>query len=151
MNLSLETVSGAEATTGILIAGDQRFFSMEQPWNGNEAGHSCVPAGEYLLIPYYSPKHGATWCLHAPALNVYGTEPVPPGGRSYCELHSATWARQLKGCVALGLDGQPMFDPLTGKVEPAIEESRDAIAELRQILTPLSSGHTLSITRTGLV
>lgn len=149
MKLTLDTICGAEATTGILIVDGQRFFSIEQPWRHNLEGQSCVPAGDYLLIPYYSPKHGATWCLHAPALNIYGSQPVPPGGRSYCELHAANWSEQLRGCIALGLAGQPMFDPLTGKVEPAVEESQSAIAHLRQILTPLSSGHTLSIIRTG--
>lgn len=147
MNVTLATVCGATATTGILVVEGTRFFSIECPWLNNEAGKSCVPAGEYLLIPYYSPTHGATWCLHAPALNVYGTIPVPAGGRSYCELHSANWCRELQGCIAIGLAGQPMFDPVTGKVEPAVEESQDAIAQLRQLLTPLSSGNTLSITR----
>ena len=150
MNLDLQTVSGAEATTGTLIVDGQRFFSIEQPWRDNQAGHSCVPAGTYLLIPYMSPKHGATWCLHNPELNIYGQskQPVPAGGRSFCELHSANWAEQLEGCIALGLTGQPMLDPATGTVEPAVQESRNAIAQLLQILTPLSSGHTLKITRT---
>lgn len=124
-----------------------RFFSIEQPWRDNKPGHSCVPAGDYLLIPYYSPKHGATWCLHNPALNIYGTTPVASGGRSYCELHAANWAEQLEGCIALGLAGAPLYDPAIGAVAPAVEESQNAIAELRQILTPLSSGHTLTITR----
>lgn len=148
MNLELQTTSTAAATTGVLILEGERFFSIEQPWRDNVQGQSCVPGGAYIMIPYYSPKHGATWCLHNPSLNIYGSEPVPAGGRSYCEIHSANWSEQLEGCIALGLTGQPMYDPFTGLAAPAVEESQDAIKQLLQLLTPLSSGHTLTITRT---
>jgi len=134
----------------MLVVDGTRFFTIECPWLNNEAGKSCVPAGDYLLIPYYSPIHGATWCLHNPELNIYGNRTaVPLGGRSCCELHSANFARQLQGCIALGLEGHPLLDPITGMVSPAVEDSRNAVVALRQILTPLSSGHTLTITRTG--
>lgn len=124
------------------------FYAIELPWRNNAHDTSCVPAGTYALIPYFSPKHNAqTWCLHNPALSVYGTDPVPAGGRDHCEIHSANWAEQLLGCIALGLDHQPMYDPLTGKVEPAVEHSKDAIARLLVILGPMSSGHTLTIDR----
>jgi hypothetical protein len=146
MQLEMVTTFTSNATTGTLVAGEQTFFTIECPWINNLDG-SCVPAGEYVLIPYLSPTHGATWCLHNPDLNIYGTSLVPPGGRNYCELHSANWARQLMGCIALGLKGLPMYDPATGVVESAVEESQDAIVELRQILTALSSGHTLNIAR----
>lgn len=123
------------------------FYSIELPWRNNEPNTSCVPAGIYSLIPYLSPKHGATWCLHNPALGIYGTDPVPHGGRDHCEIHSANFAEQLLGCIALGLEGQPMYDPLTGKVEPAVEDSKPAIARLHTILGEMSIGHTLEITR----
>jgi hypothetical protein len=147
MNLQLQSTSSSEATTGTLSAGAREFFTIELPWANNAPGKSCVPAGVYQLIPYSSPAHGQTWQLHNPALNVYGTGVVPAGGRSECELHSANWARQLLGCIALGLEGQPMLDPMTGEVEPAVENSKDAIAELLGVLGALSSGHTLTITR----
>jgi hypothetical protein len=38
-----------------------------------------------------------------------------------------------------------MYDPLTGLVEPAIENSKDAVAELLALLTPGSTGHVLQI------
>lgn len=136
---------GKEATTGVLTAYAHAFYSIELPWLNNIKGQSCVPVGKYDLIPYNSPTHGPTWCLHNPDLNVYGTGIVPKDGRDHCELHSANWARQLLGCIALGLDHQPMLDPVTGKVEPAVEGSRDAIAHLLAILGPMSSGHTLTI------
>lgn len=141
----IRTDYGSEATVGRLVLDGHLLYSIEQPWVGNLQDHSCVPDGTYELIPYQSVKHGATWCLHNPALNIYGREPVPLSGRSYCELHSANWAEQLKGCIAFGLHGSPTLDPLTGHVEPAVEQSRDAMALLLDTLTPLSEGHTLTL------
>jgi Family of unknown function (DUF5675) len=149
MKLRLDSKLGDMACTGILSFDltIDTFYTIELPWRNNDKGASCVPAGDYDLIPYNSPKHGPTWCLHNPALNVYGTEPVPAGGRDHCEIHEGNWAEQLLGCIALGCDAQPMYDPLTGKVEPAVESSKDAIIRLLKILTPMSSGHTLAIMR----
>jgi hypothetical protein len=143
--LALVRTYGDMATTGVVTAGSLTFFSIELPWRDNEAGESCVPEGMYDLIPYFSPKHGSTWCLQNPALGV--TADGAGGTRSRCEIHSANWAEQLLGCIALGLDDQPMFDPLTNRVEPAIERSKDAIADLCRLLGVLSTGHTLTITK----
>lgn len=138
------------ATTGVVLLTDAgvnkgRWLSIEQPWNENAQGHSCVPAGTYSLIPYMSPKHGATWQLHAPHCNVYGCGPVPDGGRSLIEIHSANWASQLEGCIALGTGKHPLLNPETDTVEPAVVNSRCAVAELLSILGPMSRGHYLEI------
>lgn len=135
------------ATTGRLSVADAAYFTIEQPWNYNIKDRSCVPPGVYELIPYQSPAHGPTWCLHNPGQNIYGRGAVPNGGRTYCEIHSANWAAQLLGCIALGLDGQPMYDPSTGLVEPAVEDSRDAYAHFLALLGPMTSGHLLTITQ----
>lgn len=147
MNLTMNTYARKDSTTGILTANGVSFFTIEQPWRDNKIGESCVPAGTYRLIPYSSPTHGATYCLSNSELNIYGPGPFPVGGRSYCELHSANWARQLEGCIALGMEGQPMFDPVTKLVEPAVERSADAIHELFKIINVGVSGHTLTIAR----
>ena len=133
--------STPEGTPGTLSLADRMLFTIEQPWNDNAQGTSCVPAGAYELVPYLSPSHGATWYLlnHELGVGAAGEH------RSYCELHSANWARQLEGCIALGLEGAPMLDPMTGKVEPAVEHSVDAIAILHAELGEMSAGHTLTI------
>jgi len=98
--------SNATGTFGQLRIAGQRFcFTCEQPWNDNLQGRSCIPAGDYELLPYESPEHGSTVVFHNPALGVYGwAELIPPGetGRTVCEIHSANWPFQLKGCVAVG-------------------------------------------------
>lgn len=136
-----------ESTSGVLTTEDGiTFYTIEQPWRGNLRGHSCVPKGTYELVPYVSPKHGSTFQLHNPELNIYGRGSPPPGGRSLCELHSANWAEQLEGCIALGLEDQPMYDPLTGHVEPAVEESASAVTRLFELMGPMTQGHSLVIT-----
>lgn len=81
--------------------------TCEQPWNNNIADQSCIPVGDYQLLPYDSPRHGPTVVFHNPALGVYGTPQLVPAGqqgRSLCEIHPANWPDQLEGCVAVGAD-----------------------------------------------
>lgn len=141
MNLTLTRTYLSDSTTGTCMVSTQTFCTIEQPWRNNEKGASCVPEGAYQLIPYNSPSHGATWYLSNQELGVGG----PEANRSFCELHAANWARQLQGCIAFGLTNTPMFDPSTGIVEPAVENSRAAILDLIEILGSMSSGHTLTI------
>lgn len=132
-------------TQGILTL-DQAFPSIEQPWRNNLADHSCVPVGVYQLIPYYSPKHGQTWYLLNPALNIYGPNP-PIGGRSMSEIHAANLASQLEGCIAPGTAAGQMADPANGgQMMPAVLNSQLAMTEIRRILGPMTAGHTLEIT-----
>ncbi len=130
-----------DGTSGRMLLDGQTLYSIEQPWRDNAEGISCVPEGTYALIPYQSPKHGATWYLQNHDLGVGAAGEH----RSYCELHSANWARQLEGCIALGTGGIPMYDPVTSVVEPAVENSHDAIEHLIATLGPMTSGHTLTI------
>lgn len=143
MDLTLTRTSYvSQATCGELELNGETLYSIEQPWRDNEKGRSCVPEGTYDLVPYRSPKHGATWYLRNHALGVGDIGE----NRSYCELHAANWATQLEGCVALGHDNQPMVDPSTGQIAPAVEGSRDAIATLTAALGEMTTGHTLTIT-----
>lgn len=136
------TQSLVNGTTGYVdLPTARRLYTIEPPWLNDQADQSCVPAGIYTLMPYNSPTHGPTWYLENAELGVGGAG----AQRSYCELHSANWARQLLGCIAFGEGGQPMFDPLTNIVEPAVEQSRDAIEILLAALGPLSTGNTLEI------
>lgn len=125
--------SNGEGTYGELRIGGHHFaYTVEQPWNNNVQGHSCIPVGlGYKLLPYNSPAHGATVVFHNPALNIYGTPAMIPhgvAGRSLCEIHSANWSFQLKGCVALG-------DALTD-IPPhglGVTESAKTVERLKEI------------------
>lgn len=101
-------LSGPAGTFGEMrIDGAHFCATCEQPWNNNQEGHSCIPVGDYQLIPYDSAAHGPTVVFHNPALGIYGTPAMIPSGtttaRSLCEIHSANWPFQLKGCVAVGV------------------------------------------------
>lgn len=109
MKLTIErssTLSGAGGTFGnLLIDGRQFCRTCEQPWDDNKPNQSCLPLGQYQLLPYDSPRHGRTVVFHNPALGVYGTPEMesPTGtGRSLCEIHVANWPSELQGCVAVG-------------------------------------------------
>ncbi|HEY1723950.1 MAG TPA: DUF5675 family protein [Steroidobacteraceae bacterium] len=151
MNLVLQRLTpNAVATQGLLSGLPRQLFSIELPWHNNDANRSCVPAGVFDLVPYLSPKHGRTYCLRNAELKILGAGILTPaqvaaGYRSLCELHSANWAAELRGCIAFGFESHPMLDPLTGRVEPAVEHSGDAIEYLLEQLEWATAAHTLTI------
>ncbi|MGH2506667.1 MAG: DUF5675 family protein [Ktedonobacteraceae bacterium] len=148
MNISSIRTYLPDATTGIWTVADTTFYSIELPWRSNYPDLSCIPPGEYELRLYISPKHGKTFCFHNPVLGVWALPAMIPanivGGRSLAEIHAANWADQLLGCTALGLAGQPMLNPEDGKVDPAVEESVDAIETFLNLVGWVD-GHTINI------
>lgn len=153
---------GQNETMGEMPVNGVKLFTIEQPWKDNLKGHSCVPDGTYDLVPYYSNKHQCwTWCLHNAALGIFATDTMIPeyaeaNGRAECELHSATWAFQLEGCVAPGLaHGNILVTPewsetYAGQTLPGVLQSKSAIKVLVQALAPdgeieNAHGHTLQI------
>jgi Family of unknown function (DUF5675) len=140
--LTLTRVYQRVATTGLLTIDGLTYSTVELPWQDNTPDVSCVPEGVYDLIPYDSPKHGPTWYLENATWDVGGKG----AARSFCELHAANFARQLEGCIAAGLMGDPMYDPVSGIVTPAVEESQPAIKQILADLGPMSTGHKLIIT-----
>lgn len=59
--------------------------------NGKLYGRTAMPLGRYELVLYNSPKHG--------------TVPLFKGvpGFTYTEIHKANWAKELLGCVGVGM------------------------------------------------
>lgn len=150
MNLTLASVCGPEATTGTLSAGALVLATMEPPWRHNAPNESCVPAGEFLLIPYLSPRHGATWRLHAPELGIWGRGALAPEGtRTEIELHCGDWATDTKGCILVGLTAGRLVNPRTGREEAAVLQSRLALDQLRALLDD-SEEDSLTIVRAGI-
>lgn len=140
-----------------------QLFTLEPPATGDP---HCVPDGEYELIPYRSPEHGATWCLHNPKLGVYAgakaghpkpnrTKPLLLAiakrlGRTgdylahrfklhlfdYVEFHVGNWPHDSRGCTLVGLDWRG---------DSMIYRSAEAMARLRAHLGLMSRGHRLII------
>ena len=99
-------------TQGTLVLDDgTTYATMEKPWLDNANDVSCIPVGIYTCKWINSPRHG--WC--------YQVMNVP--NRFMIEIHSANWAWQLLGCIALGKSA----GMLSGL--PAVLTSKDAIAD----------------------
>lgn len=142
MNITLKRTSSDDTCTRGLITLEDgtQIYSLELPWRDNQKNISCVPPGIYKLIPYTSPKHDSTWYLENAELGVGGAG----FEREFCEIHSANWASQLEGCIALGLDDKPMYNA-EGEVVPAVEQSVLAINRIKNVLGIGSNGNTLTI------
>lgn len=65
--------------------------SIERGWQDNKRMISCVPEGEYPIVLEYSDRFKK---------DLWELKDVP--NRSECKIHSANYARQLNGCIALG-------------------------------------------------
>jgi len=114
-----------------------RLQTVEQPWRDNKPYQSCIPAGEYWLVPYDSPRHGQTWAIVGG--NVGFPETDPHILRSECLFHVANWADQVQGCIGPGMGRA--IDPARG---PMVTSSRAALAELKQAMS-VEEIHTLTI------
>jgi len=87
------------------IDGEKFCSTCEQPWANNKPFHSCVPAGEYQVVPWKSDRFGDVVALFSPALSVYLHEsdiPQNTSGRFACLIHNANWPSQVEGCIAVG-------------------------------------------------
>ena len=90
MVLVLNRTYFPEGTQGVLEwNGTLVCYTIELPWLENQRRISCIPEGEYILQPRFSPKFG--WHLHL--MNV--------PGRDLILIHPANDAKkELLGCIA---------------------------------------------------
>lgn len=65
-------------------------YSLEDPWNGNQVGISCIPEGWYLL------RRGNFRGLYP------NFELVAVVGRTAIEIHKGNTDADTEGCVLLG-------------------------------------------------
>ncbi len=120
----LRMASTAEGTPGVLLAGGVAWPLLEPPWRGNRRNRSCIPAGEYLVVPYRSPRFGR-------CLLVTGVE-----GRSHILFHSgnvagdteAGWQTHSRGCLLPGTRRGRL--KLGGQWQRAVLASRPAVRRL---------------------
>lgn len=68
------------------------LYSMELSWKDNQRNISCIPKGTYKVVTTMSTRFKKDmWLL----LNVPNRDGI--------RIHSANYARQLNGCIALGM------------------------------------------------
>lgn len=99
-------------------------FSLELPWKDNKPDVSCIPAGEYLVVPYTSSHLG----------KIYKICDVP--GRTDERIHVGNWAGDASmgyksdslGCIFLGLGNKD----LDGQM--AVNSSKAALEKLKEVM-----------------
>lgn len=118
MKLTLYRLPSNEfGTLGVLYDGPVWLcLTLEDPWNDNKAGISCIPAGTYQCAPHNGAKYKNVWKL----------KNVP--GRSDIVIHAGNTHLNTRGCILVG--------KTVGQLDhiPAILESKNAIKELGKIL-----------------
>jgi len=86
-----------EQTLGVCYVKDEcdevifKSECIERGWKDNQKRISCIPPGRYPVRLEYSSRFKKA---------LYEIYNVP--NRSECKFHSANYARQLNGCIALG-------------------------------------------------
>lgn len=145
MNLILiRDLFTSRETMGKMEVGGRTYDTIEPPWvvgddpgeDGGEPGKSCVPEGIYQLVPHNTPTHPFTFALVNEELDVvhFPTQ----GKRDSVLVHTANWARQLKGCIAPGLHR------IQDSHEWMVMYSKAALKEIMNAV-PWVLGHTIEI------
>ena len=121
--------SDEHQTLGVITTmnGDKLWsaHTLELKWEANINNVSCIPTGIYLC------KYTRSNRLSASAgHDVFTYEVMNVPHRAGIRFHSANFARQLLGCIALGnsvldIDGDGVMD---------IAGSRDAIRKFEEIM-----------------
>ncbi len=152
MKLTLTRDPRPDCTPGVLVADTLETCTLEEAWRPDPDGpggqrrdathvESCIPDGEYLVVPHDSPKHPHCYALVAPELGVYRwPADIPAGqpwGRSAILIHTGNTTDDIMGCIAVGLN-----HGLLGK-KPAVLFSKVALDRLRDVLG--HETHTLTI------
>jgi len=106
------------ATLGFLRWGSKFVYSLEDRWNDNAVGDSCIPDGLYRCRPRRFNRGGYE------AIEVTG---VP--SRSLILFHKGNVARHVQGCIVVGMRPGVLDDP-SGADDIAVLGSEQAFALL---------------------
>lgn len=82
--------------------------TLELPWIDNKIKQSCIPVGQYKVVPRQSPKYGKHF-------HVTGTEP-----RTWILFHAGNYYTQIEGCILVGkafvdINGDGLLDVTSSK------------------------------------
>lgn len=86
-------------TFGTMTVGSLSWPTVEQAWNDNRIGTSCIPLGAYPLKP--AMHYSGDGVGGKPDYPCYEVCDVP--GRSLIHIHRANKADELRGCIAPGV------------------------------------------------
>ena len=87
-------------TFGILTLKDLTLHTIERPWLNNEPFKSCIPAGDYALVPF-TRSNGAN--VYALVGNGVSIEQDYESKRYAILIHIGNYVDDVVGCIAPGL------------------------------------------------
>ncbi len=120
--------STEHGTLSKVVLNGTSLHGLEQPWRENLPFKSCIPSGEYLLEPHNSSRFGQTWAFVGGSVSHYHTEHCL---RYACLIDVANYAREVKGCLAIGLERSK-----GPRGEPKVYPSKRALELLRTLMPP---------------
>lgn len=95
-SLTLFRVSKSEIVTqGVLINDETGLpicLTLEEPWKNNAQGVSCIPAGEYIVVPHVNSKGSPVFLI----TNVKS--------RTAIQIHIGNTTKDIEGCVLVGTE-----------------------------------------------
>ena len=119
-----------------------KLSGIECPWRDNKPAGSCIPGGDYGLVPHNSDRFPNVWAFVGGTVAHYPDSMNEDQTRYACLIHSANYAHQIFGCLAVGIsDGETEHN---GSMIPAVWNSRDVVNALREHLGTTVS-HTAHI------
>lgn len=127
MNIILKRfISTDKGTFGILTVEGKKFFTVEKPWVNNTSNISCIPSGEYKLIPHgeYG-KDSNVLCMVNDEMGITHYE-EGDSKRFACLIHTANYEKDVIGCIGLG-------DKYLGNM---VTNSRKSIKEFYSLVNP---------------
>lgn len=119
---------------GTLELDDRVFFTVEKPWLDNKPFESCIPDGDYELIPHgeYG-KDGHVLAIVGGTVSHFEDSDFE---RYACLIHTANYPKDVVGCIGLGSDYIADKNMVTN--------SRKSIADFYSMVNP-DTIHKLTI------
>lgn len=125
--------STSDGTFGILRVNNEIFHTVENPWINNQPFKSCVPSGDYSLVPHTSEKYGQVLCMvNEPRMITHWQETYSK--RYACLIHVANYSKDVQGCIGLG----------KRRHENMVTHSKIAISDFYHLINP-NEIHKLTI------
>lgn len=93
MNIHLTRICASDKGTFGALSDDNGLpicLTCELPWGDNEPDKSCIPAGQYQVMPFQSPTKGQVWEL------------VGVPGRAAILIHAGNDENDSEGCILVG-------------------------------------------------
>ena len=131
-DLNLKRISiYRDHTIGIMTFGGLFWTTIERPYIDNKRNISSIPTGQYKMARF-SDLHGrrSSKQVDLPGYNNDVWEILDVYKRSYILIHMANWARNVQGCIGLGMGVFSSRDGVSSS-QIAIKEFYRATSDLK--------------------